>query len=109
LAKWREAPRDDEGVFAAPGISTLEEALEEVGVRLRRLAARENATILISVDQAEEMIRAQGEESEALADYLRIALGTSTSHWQLAFTIRTDSFPELQRPPTLSKPGSARL
>ncbi len=97
LAKWRQALRDDNGGFAASGISILEEALEEVGARLRRLAAREKATILISVDQAEEMIRAQGEESEALADYLRIALGMTKSHWQLAFTIRTDSFPELQR------------
>jgi hypothetical protein len=29
-------------------------------------------------------------------DYLRAALGTTRSPWQLAFTIRTDSFPERQ-------------
>ena len=37
-----------------------------------------------------------GKSGEALADYLRAALGTSRGPWQLAFTIRTDSFPELQ-------------
>jgi formylglycine-generating enzyme required for sulfatase activity len=49
----------------------------------------------VSVDQAEEMARAEGDSADALGDYLRVALAT-TSRWQLAFTIRTDSFPELQ-------------
>ena len=53
-------------------------------------------SILVSVDQAEEMARADGNSAEALADYLRVALAATSSSWQLAFTIRTDSFPELQ-------------
>ena len=52
---------------------------------------------MISVDQAEELARAEGTSGEALADYLRVALASTVSNWQLAFTIRTDSFPELQR------------
>lgn len=42
------------------------------------------------------MARAEGKSGEALADYLRAALAASGGGWQLAFTIRTDSFPELQ-------------
>ena len=42
------------------------------------------------------MTRAESDSGEALADYLRAALAATTSFWQLAFTIRTDSFPELQ-------------
>ena len=42
------------------------------------------------------MARADGNSGEALADYLRAALAASATNWQLAFTIRTDSFPELQ-------------
>jgi hypothetical protein len=48
-----------------------------------------------STDQAEELARAEGDSGEALADYLRVALAAATS-WHLAFTIRTDSFAELQ-------------
>jgi len=34
---------------------------------------------------------------QALADYLRAAFTSTESHWPLAFTIRTDSFPLLQK------------
>ena len=74
----------------------MEAALEAEGRRLRDVAGRGTATILVSIDQAEEMARADGDSGEALADYLRAALITIKSSWQLAFTIRTDSFPELQ-------------
>ena len=74
----------------------LENVLEAEGQKLRGAAGCENASILISVDQAEEMARADGDSGEALADYLRVALVASRSSWQLALTIRTDSFPELQ-------------
>jgi hypothetical protein len=60
--------------------------------RYRRLTS----SILISVDQAEEIARADSKSGEALADYLRAALATTRGAWQLAFTIRTDSFSELQ-------------
>ncbi len=71
--------------------------LETEGRRLRELADRPAATILISVDQAEEIARADGASGDALAAYLHAALMSDASSWQLAFTIRTDSFPELQR------------
>jgi hypothetical protein len=46
--------------------------------------------------QAEEMARSDGKSAEALANYLRVALADAQSSWQLAFTIRTDSFSEFQ-------------
>jgi formylglycine-generating enzyme required for sulfatase activity len=73
-----------------------EAALEAEGARLRQAANRGPATILLCIDQAEEIARAEGESAEALADYLRVALASRRSPWQLAFTIRTDSFAELQ-------------
>jgi hypothetical protein len=62
---------------------------------VRDAAGRDGATILVGIDQAEELARAEGDSGEALADYLRTAVAAATS-WQLALTIRTDSFPELQ-------------
>jgi formylglycine-generating enzyme required for sulfatase activity len=96
MGTWSKAERDDKGDLTSGGLAALEVALEDEGQTLRAAAARPNASILISVDQAEEMARADGKSGEALADYLRAALGTTRSPWQLAFTIRTDSFPELQ-------------
>jgi formylglycine-generating enzyme required for sulfatase activity len=92
---WSTAERDGNELTTA-GLAGLEAALEAEGRKLRAAAGRSSASILISVDQAEEMARADGDSGEALADYLRVALATATSRWQLAFTIRTDSFPELQ-------------
>jgi formylglycine-generating enzyme required for sulfatase activity len=92
---WSKAERDGNELTPA-GLRGLEAALETEGRKLRAAAGRSLASILISVDQAEEMARADGDSGEALADYLRVALATATSRWQLAFTIRTDSFPELQ-------------
>jgi hypothetical protein len=93
---WSRAERDDKGDLTAAGLAMLDASLEAEGHVLRNAAGRPNASILISVDQAEELARADSKSGEALADYLRAALGTTTSLWQLAFTIRTDSFPELQ-------------
>jgi formylglycine-generating enzyme required for sulfatase activity len=92
---WSKAGRDGNGLTPAGSVA-LEAALEAEGSRLRDAAGRGGASILISIDQAEEMARADGESGEALAAYLRVALAGATSRWQLAFTIRTDSFPELQ-------------
>jgi hypothetical protein len=93
---WCEAERAEKSDLTATGLSTLEAALEAEGKSLRKAADRPNATILISVDQAEEMARTDTSSGEALTDYLRAALAATQSSWQLAFTIRTDSFPELQ-------------
>ena len=91
---WTNAEREKSNLTAA-GLASLKTALTAEAKKLREAAGRPSSSILISVDQAEEMVRADGRSAEALADYLRAALGTA-SPWQLAFTIRTDSFPELQ-------------
>jgi hypothetical protein len=96
MGAWSKAKRADKDDLMPGGLTVLEAALETEGRALRTAADRPNASILISVDQAEEMARADDKSGEALADYLRAALGTTRSPWQLAFTIRTDSFPELQ-------------
>jgi hypothetical protein len=62
---------------------------------LRLRGAASCATILISVDQARSW-RERADGSAALVDYLRVAAASSRSS-AIAFTIRTDSFPELQR------------
>jgi formylglycine-generating enzyme required for sulfatase activity len=96
FAAWTNAEREDKELTTA-GRLTLEAALEAEGRKLRYMGNRDGATILISIDQAEELARAEGYGAEALADYLQTALSSAASPWQLAFTIRTDSFPELQR------------
>ena len=60
-------------------------------------ADRQRASILISIDQAEE-IRAGGRRQRRGAGRLssRPRWRRGDGNWQLAFTIRTDSFPELQ-------------
>ena len=93
---WETSGSTVKGDPTAAGFAALETALEAEGAKLRKAADRAGATILIGVDQAEEMARGEGESAEALADYLRVALASAKSPWQLAFTIRTDSFPELQ-------------
>ena len=96
---WGNAERDtgrDGADLTATGLAALETALDAEGKKLRAAAGRPSASILISVDQAEEIARSDGRSGEALADYLRAALATTRSPWQIAFTIRTDSFPELQ-------------
>ena len=92
---WRSAPRAG-NQLTAEGRKILIDALESIGERLRRAANRPLATILISIDQAEEIARYEGAAGDALADYLR-ATTEAPNSWMLAFTIRTDSFPELQK------------
>jgi hypothetical protein len=96
LDAWSKPAREN-GKLSPAGLFALDNAIDSEGKTLREAAGRPGATILISVDQAEEMALAEGKSAEALADYLRVALVTARSPWQLAFTIRTDSFPELQR------------
>jgi conflict system STAND superfamily ATPase/TIR domain-containing protein len=92
---WRKAARGPSGLTPA-GHGALQAALEAEGARLRAAAGRAaTASILVSIDQAEELARADGDSGDALADYLRVALAAATS-WHIALTIRTDSFAELQ-------------
>jgi formylglycine-generating enzyme required for sulfatase activity len=95
LGAWDEAERDGNALTPA-GRARLDAALEAEGRRLRNAAGCDTACILVSVDQAEEIARADGDSGDALADYLRSALLASATSWQIACTIRTDSFPELQ-------------
>ena len=92
---WAQAEREESGL-SPRGDAEIENVLEAEGQKLRGAAGCENATILISIDQAEEVARASGDSGAALVDYLRVALVASRSSWQIALTIRTDSFPELQ-------------
>ena len=97
LKAWSEAERGDKKALTETGLTSVRSALEAEGRRLRTAANRPGASILIGVDHAEELAKAEDESGEALADYMRAALASETSDWQLAFTVRTDSFPELQR------------
>jgi len=94
---WSAAERDDKMELTDTGRAALAAGLAAEGRKLREVASRPNASILVCVDQAEEIARTEGKSSDALSDYLRTALGLAQSGWQLAFTIRTDSFPELQK------------
>ena len=76
------------GMEEPAGRVALSEALEAEGRKLREAAGRPEATILISVDQAEELARADGNSGDALAGYLHTALNSTASRWQLAFTTR---------------------
>jgi TIR domain/AAA ATPase domain len=93
-AAWLKAARTADGLAPA-GHGVLQAALEAEGQRLRDAAGHDGATILVGIDQAEELARVEGDSGDALADYLRTAVAAATS-WRLALTIRTDSFPELQ-------------
>jgi hypothetical protein len=66
----RKSERDGNGLTPA-GRAALAAALEAEGRKLRDAAGRVGATILVSVDQAEERARTEGDSGEALADYLR--------------------------------------
>jgi WD40 repeat protein len=95
---WGAVDRDTDGGLSGKGLAAVTQALELEGDALRKAAGRSGASILISIDQAEELTNAKDESSEALADYLRAAR-ESLSNWQIAFTVRTDNFSELQRHP----------
>lgn len=93
---WSKAERGADGELTTAGVATLERVLEGEGTALRAAANCPGASILISIDQAEEIARAEGDGGDAFGDYLRVALRASGSSWLLAFTVRTDSFAELQ-------------
>jgi formylglycine-generating enzyme required for sulfatase activity len=92
---WLKA-RVDKGGIVSKDWAALKAALESEGRELRKVANRSDSTILVSIDQAEELVRADGDSGDALADYLQVALSSEVSAWQLIFSVRTDSFRELQ-------------
>ena len=91
MEAWRSAPRDNRANALAP-------ILDDLAARLRGAANRPEGTILIALDQGEEIARSVQEEGQALADYLAASM-TNKSPWKLVLTIRTDSFSELQDHP----------
>lgn len=94
LKSWKRA----QGEVPGANRSDIATTLDSLGAKLRAAAARPGATILVSVDQGEELTRSEDESGAALADFLRAML-KSGADWRLALTIRTDSFPELQAHP----------
>jgi formylglycine-generating enzyme required for sulfatase activity len=108
-----------EAINALPSNLTSEEKLARLNaieqVRLRRLGVvldeatailrdrvgRPKSTVLIPMDQGEELARADGESGDALGDFLKAALAVAPKEgepvpFMVAFTVRTDSFQELQ-------------
>jgi len=75
--------------------ATLLQALDDQFANLRRAANLPNACILLSVDQAEEIVRAE-DAANALVDLLGTCLDQQSLDVRLALAIRTDSFPALQ-------------
>jgi conflict system STAND superfamily ATPase len=102
---WNQAEKHG-GFSTSAGLSTLRETLEtEVFAPLRERADRPHATVLLPLDQAEELARTEGEGADVLCDYLRAALLSAPSNngadapsagAMIALTARSDSFPELQ-------------
>ncbi len=73
--------------------------LDKLCARLRAAAGAPGVTILISVDQAEELLRSDSRASLLLSACLAAAMAGRRG-WLIAFTIRTDRFPDLQGHPS---------
>lgn len=85
-------------------INSLVQTLARYFARMRELSDRPLASILVALDQAEELLRLPGPSADILCDYLRASIlgpsansGSSTPGTTLILTLRTDSFSELQR------------
>ncbi|HVM79565.1 MAG TPA: SUMF1/EgtB/PvdO family nonheme iron enzyme [Stellaceae bacterium] len=91
----RDALRD-----AWRGKADLRKTLDEIMAPLKLRAHRADATVLIAVDQGEELARAEGESADALAAYLKAALAEATegepTPYAVVVTVRTDTMPELE-------------
>ena len=100
LAVWQGASRDSKtGALTEAGWQALRSRIDSEGQRLRAKAHRPHATLLLSVDQGEELARSEGDSGDALADYVRAALASTDVQWQTMLTVRSDSFGELQAHP----------
>jgi hypothetical protein len=108
LAIWSKAEREDNELTPA-GRAALEVALEAEGRKLRASTDRDGATILISVDQAEELVRAKGDGAEALADYLQAALASTTGSLAACVHHPHRELPRAAKASPLSEFESARL
>ena len=81
----------------------LRDCLDAIVAPLREGSDRDSATVLIAMDQAEELVRWQGESADALGAYLRTALvgeeRESALNYLVAITVRSDLFHDLQQSP----------
>ena len=81
-------------------LRTLRRGLDAEITPLKFELDRPAATALIAIDQGEELVRAEGNSADALADYVRAALlqapGDEPAHYAVVMTVRTDSFQEVQ-------------
>lgn len=81
----------------------LRQKLEAVLAPIKAAAGREGATTLISIDQGEELVRAQGESADAFSAYLRAALSEvlegEPAPFAVTLTFRSDSFREFETSP----------
>jgi hypothetical protein len=68
--------------------------LAKVAADLRTLANAPNATLILAIDQAEELVRTDAERVSALMQQLRNAF--ATPDWLGALTVRTDTFEDIQ-------------
>jgi len=77
----------------------LRAQLDAVMMPLKLKTDQATATVLIALDQAEELARADGESGDTLGAYLRAALaqnGDENTSYAVVITVRSDSFSELQ-------------
>ena len=80
-------------------LKALKSQLDAQLTKIKVDADRVDATVLISMDQGEELARASGESADALADYLKAALlpgDGGPAPYAVVLTVRSDSFPEIQ-------------
>ncbi len=102
---WLRATKTN-GFVNPEALGVLRTALQGYLALIRGRSGKQNATILISIDQAEELVRQVGESGDALCDYFRAATTESRTEagkqsasggTAIIFTIRSDSFAELQQ------------
>ncbi len=98
LQQWQNADRLENGNLTEKGARQLSKVLDEISSQLHVSANRPNSSILISVDQAEELAQNENQSSSAFIDYLNVAI-ESGSHWKVTMTVRTDMFSKLQSHP----------
>jgi TIR domain len=78
----------------------LRKQLDALITPLKLKLDRPAATALISIDQGEELVRAEGDGADAFSDYLKAALLPAKegepAEYAAVLSVRTDSFQELQ-------------
>ncbi|KRS16426.1 toll/interleukin-1 receptor domain-containing protein [Roseovarius indicus] len=80
------------------GAAALDEVLDRLSGKLRGAAGSPGATILISVDQVEELLRDDSPSTAGLIAYLAAA-NEGRRGWMTVMTIRADRLPDLQAHP----------